>query len=155
MFSFAVDRAHGNCIWLFSGETNSDDDFARYIETFALVDSVALQHELPAGILVVDRENPMPNALWRKRIAEASGSLKSRPLLAFASESPLVRGVLTAINWLRPPPFEFAVTSTFDDAVHWVEQKRQFPCKVFFPMMAEVRAMADAASAPASRTGKR
>jgi hypothetical protein len=155
MFSFAVDRAHGNCIWLFSGESNSDDDFARYVATFTLVDAVALQHELPAGILVVDRGNPMPNAVWRKRMAEASSSLKSRPLVAFASESPLVRGVVTAINWLRPAPFEFTVTSTFDDAVRWIEQKRQFPCKVFFPMMAELRAEADAASAPASRTGER
>lgn len=145
MFSYRFDSAHGNCVWLLSGMTNTDDDFARYVDSFAKLDKAALQRKNAAGVLVVDRDNPMPNARWRKRIAEASASLQSRPLVAFASESPLVRGMVTAINWLRPPPFEFMITSTFDDAVRWFEAKREVPCKLFFPMLAELRAEADAA----------
>lgn len=93
----------------------------------------------------VDRENPMPNAKWRERMAQASSSLRSRPLIAFASESPIVRGVVTAVNWLRPPAYDFTVTGTFDDAVRWVEAKRDVPCKLFFSMMAELRSEANAA----------
>jgi hypothetical protein len=140
MFSYRFDSAYGNCVWLFSGSTNTDDDYERYVESFVHLDKIATRRELPAGILFVDRESPMPNARWRKRMAEASASLRSRPLIAFASESPLVRGVVTAINWLRPPPFEFSVTSSFDDAVTWIEGKRGVGAKLFFHMMAELRA---------------
>jgi hypothetical protein len=147
MFSYRVDHAHANCVWLFSGPTNTDEDWERYVATFAALDAIAWLAELPACILLVDRENPTPNALWRKRIAEASTSLRSRPLVAFASEALLFRGAITAVNWLRPPPYEFRTMATFDQAVQWIEQRRGVPAKTFFTMLAELREEAAAASA--------
>ena len=141
MFSYRFDRPNAAVVWLFSGPSNADDDFARYVESFVMLDGEAFAFgPAPAGILCVDRENPMPNATWRREIARASRTLRTRPIIAFASESPLVRGIVTAVNWIRPPPYEFSVVGTFDEAVSWVEQNRGAPCPVFSMLMTELRA---------------
>lgn len=40
---------------------------------------------------------------------------------AFVVRSALVRGVLTAIFWMRRPPYEYTVTSVREDALKWCE----------------------------------
>lgn len=137
MFTYRFDPAYAVMVWLFAGETNSDEDYQRYVDTFARADALAAHHPKPAGILYVERDNPLPDAKWRERFAEASLTLRTRPAIAFASPSPLVRGIVTAVNWLRPPPFEFTTTDTFDEAVRWLEHKRGVPMKIFFDLFAE------------------
>ena len=39
---------------------------------------------------------------------------------AFVSPSPLVRGVMTAINWASPPPFTQRVFATVEEAEAWL-----------------------------------
>src|SRR5258708_38160222 len=78
----------------------------------------------PAAILMADPDNPLPNAGWRRKIAEASTTLKSRPVFVMVSTSLVARGVVTAINWLRPPPYEHAVYRAFDEAGEWVARPR-------------------------------
>ena len=34
-----------------------------------------------------------------------------------------MRGVVVAINWLRPAQYPFAVVATFDEARAWTEQQ--------------------------------
>ena len=75
-----------------------------------------------AAILVVDAGNPPPPSPWRKKIADVSSKLQSKPTFAMVSGSPVMRGVVVAINWLRPAAYPFTVVSTFDEARAWTEQ---------------------------------
>jgi hypothetical protein len=141
MLIYRLDPRLGLVVWLFTGKVNTDDDFARYVASFALADEASLQGPQPGiAILVVDEGNPMPNAKWRKNMAEASASLKSHPIFFLASASPLVRGVATAVNWMRPPPYELVTTSTFKEAVAIAEKRRGVPLPALSELYDEVRA---------------
>lgn len=125
MFVYRMDRRRALSVWLFTGATNSDDDYAQYVASFAVSDEAArLAPQRGIGVLLVDEGNPVPNAAWRKRIADASTSLKSNPVVILASSSSVVRGIATAINWIRPPPYELRVASTFDEAVTIAQKER-------------------------------
>lgn len=144
MFTYAYDVPAMACVWLMSGTSNTDDDFQRYLDTIARFDGMAAGWSHAFAVMMVDRDNPRPDAMWRKRIAEASTNLKSRPMFALVSPSPIIRGVLTAINWVRPPPFETAAFATLEDARRWGEaaQKRSL---AVLPQLLQ-RARDDAAS---------
>jgi hypothetical protein len=142
-----LDRTFGICVWYFGVTSNSDADFERYVESFARADEIGAAISFPScGLLYVEPENPMPNAKWRKRIAEASRVLKSKPSIVFASPSPLVRGIVTAINWLRPPPFAFQVTSSLDLGIAWLEERRGAKLPRIAELLEECRAEIRAAS---------
>ncbi len=151
MFAYRLDRAFGLCVWYFAGASNDDTDFERYIESFKQADGVAAG--LPfhgCGLLYVEPDNPMPNAKWRKRMAEESRVIKSKPSLVFASPAPVIRGIVTAVNWLRPPPFEFRVTSSFAEGVAWLEGRRGARLPRLQEMLAECKA--ELRSAPTAAT---
>lgn len=76
--------------------------------------------------------------MWRKRIAEATKCVGEGMLFALVSESTLVRGVLTAMNWIRRPLYEFSTFSTFEEAVKWVEQMRGRPAPMLPVLLEEV-----------------
>ena len=124
MLTYRISEQRGAVVWYFSGRENTDDDYARYVSSFAEADALGVKHPKPVGLLYVDAHNPLPDAAWRKRMAEASAHLRSRPILAFCSPSPLVRGIVTAVNWLRPPPYEFTTVSSVEDGVAWLQRKR-------------------------------
>ncbi len=154
MFATCIDRFFGVCVWYFCGATNTDEDYERYIESIGRADEMAAKIPFPpAAILFVEAENPMPGAKWRKRFAEASMALKSRPFVAFASPAPMVRGVVTAVNWFRPPPFEFEVVASFEAGVAWLETKRGASLPRLYELLAQCRE--DVKGPPASRTGAR
>ena len=141
MFVYSIDPRRGLIVWLFAGKTNSDDDYGRYIASFAIADDASRLGPQPGvGIIVVDADSPVPNAAWRRRIAESSMSLKSSPLVVLASASALVRGVATAINWIRPPPYEFFATSTFEAAVAIAQKRRGEPLTGLHVLLDEARA---------------
>ena len=94
----------------------------------------------PVGLLFVTADNPMPNAKWRKKFAESSMAIKSKPILAFVSTSPVMRGIVTAVNWIRPAPFEFEILSTFDRGVAFLEDRRGAPLPRLGEMFGECRA---------------
>lgn len=65
-----------------------------------------------------------PNAVQRQLLA--AHMRKNRPLiernvrrLAVVAPSSLVRGVLTAIFWIEPPPVPYEVFSTRNEAIRW------------------------------------
>ena len=123
MFTFRFDKDNATLVWLFSGRTNSDDDFARYVESIGVFDRMAADWDAPAAFLHVDAENPRPTALWRQRMAEATIVLRSKPFFSLSSASAVIRAVVTAVNWLRPPPFVFSTHATFEDSCAWMAQR--------------------------------
>jgi hypothetical protein len=145
VLGLAWDLPEALCVWVFSGPVNSDADFERYLASIKRLDESCKGREFPAGILVSDAGNPPPNAAWRRRIAEETRRFTSRPLFALVSTSVIVRGVVTAINWIRPPSYDFASFDTFDAAVAWVESRRGRKVAIASKLLAEARTSLDGA----------
>jgi hypothetical protein len=140
MFVCRIDERRGLIVWLFTGKTNTDDDFARYLASFAPADEASLRGPRPGiGIILVDDGNPIPDAKWRKRMAEASTTLKSNPIVFLATRSSVVRGVAIAVNWMRPPPYELVVTATFEEAVAIAQKRRGEPLTALLVLLDEAR----------------
>jgi hypothetical protein len=143
VISIAFDLPEALCVWVSTGSSNSDADFERYLASIKSFDAACRGRDLPAGILIIDAGNPPPNAAWRRRIADETKSLVSRPLFAMVSTSIFQRGAITAINWIRPPPYEFATFDTFEAAVRWIEERRTRKVTVAEKLLAEARAAID------------
>lgn len=144
MFFFASDIIDASAVFLFAGKVNTDRDFERYIECVRALDERARERDAVC-VQVVDRENTPPSAAWRKRIAESSRELKSRPCFALVTESAVIRGVQMAINWIRPPAFPVTVVARFDEGLRFCEAHRGRPVPSLVSLYADVRAQADKA----------
>jgi hypothetical protein len=138
----AFDLPEAICVWVSTGPVNTDADFERYLAAIKSFDAACRGRRLPAGILVIDPGNPPPNATWRRRIAEETKDLVSNPLFAMVTTSILQRGAITAINWIRPPPYEISVFETFEAALRWVEERRGAKVTVGARLLAEARTAA-------------
>jgi hypothetical protein len=147
VFTLGYDRNFALGVFLFSGEKNTDDDFAAYCDSIEWIKATLREKPgalAPCGIAVADPGNPPPNAHWRRGIAAVSATgFPRRTRYAMVSRSPLVRGVVTAINWLRPPPYEVMVCSTFAEAVRWMEELRGVRLPLFDALLAEARDRAE------------
>lgn len=120
MFIEAADDETSTVLWLFTGATNSDEDFQAYC------DSVVRMKTLPSDdvrvcVQIVDSGNPVPNAQWRQKIAKVSADVPANTLFVMVS-GPLARGIATAINWIRPPTYAFRTAATFIDATLLAEE---------------------------------
>jgi len=120
MFVEAVDESGGRVVWLFTGRTNSDDDFAQYCASIERLNALEVRG-LRVAVLVVDTGNPMPNARWRKEIADASREVAPNTVFILVGNA-LARGVATAINWIRRPTYELRTAATFTDAAQIAEE---------------------------------
>jgi len=114
----------GLAVGVFSGDSNTDADYARYVEW--LSDLLARHRHLARPVLVqiVERGNPVPNARWRIRIAEAARAVPSDALFVLVSDSPLVRGTARAIGWLAPRAYEMRVCADIEEGLSVVEAWR-------------------------------
>ena len=144
VFSYAYDIVEAAAVLLFSGPTNDDGDYERYMAAFQKLDQKVANRDSPIGFLIIDPNNALPNALWRKRFAEAGMSLKSNPTLIVVSASALARGVVRAIQWVRPMPLQAFTASDFGEAMGIAEQRRGRAIRGLLALEAEAR---DAAAA--------
>ena len=126
-------------VWLFTGPDNSDADYEAYCESILQFDRVAAGKD-GAAVLIADPGNPTRGSAWRKKIADVSTSLKSKPAFVMVSSSPLLRGVMTAINWIRPPSYPCKAVATLDDAEAWLTSTLKHPLPTLRKLVAEVRA---------------
>lgn len=126
MFCLAFDQTTMVALGIFTGRENTDADFSTYVDSFQKLDAIASRSGglRACYVLIVDPGNPPPDALWRKRIADASANIRSDPLVSIVTSSALIRGVATAINWLRPPPFEIRSHETVAIAAAWIDARR-------------------------------
>jgi hypothetical protein len=123
MFTYSYDEPSGLSVGLMSGARNTDDDYARYVDVISSP-VLAGSGVRRVMLLVVDKENPAPPAEWRRKIALASAGYAHNPLFAMITASPLIRGVATALNWIRPQTYEMSAFADFDSAVQWAERRR-------------------------------
>jgi hypothetical protein len=83
-----------------------------------------------AMIFIVASDNPAPDADWRRRFAVQRKGLGSPGVfVSIVTRSPIMRGVLTAMNWIVPqPPHVTTLThATFEECAAWVERKQGSP----------------------------
>ena len=86
---------------------------------------VELIRMAPFGLVNDTRGSPMPDAVQRRSIAQMytdNEDYVRRNFLAsgIVGNSGLVNGVLTALNWLKPPPHPVKVFRSVDAAEAWV-----------------------------------
>lgn len=113
MYQSSIDVERALLVGLFSGPANTDDDYQRYIDSILDADRQNLVKPRGTAILVVERGNPIPNAQWRKRIADATADLGGKEtLFVLCADDPIMSGVATAINWIRPAKYQLKVVSS-------------------------------------------
>jgi hypothetical protein len=79
----------------------------------------------PFGALADTRNAQMPNAVQRRSFIdmyEKNDRLTREHFLVLGAvgDSTILRGVITALNWVRPPPHPVRVFAKFDVAEAWV-----------------------------------
>ena len=129
MYAYAHDRILGTMVGMLTRPFDEDADNQRLLESIAKhqADAPSSASTVGAVILIVDPSYPNPNARGRRKFAEMRDDARFRKsLFALVTPAPHLRGVLTAVNWMRPPTARFEADSfaVFDDAVRWVEEKR-------------------------------
>lgn len=142
VFSFGFDRERGAAVLLMSGPHNSDDDFTRYLLATTDMKSTAARHDLAVAVLVVDAGNPPPNARWRRQIAEATSDTPANVLFVLVSTSALIRGAVTAIEWIRPSRYQVRTCGAFDEAVQIAAGQRPDLATLLPRLMQEARHLA-------------
>lgn len=125
VFRYSFESVTGTAVLLFTGDRNDDSDFERYLAAIDDLDAKAGGRDDALVLTVVDPGNPPPDAVWRKRIAARSRTLRTRATSILVSDSPLVRGVVTVLDWLAPKRFREQVTvATFEEALAWVARRQ-------------------------------
>jgi hypothetical protein len=122
MYTFAFDSAGSAFVGLKSGPPCTDVDYQRLIDAHGRFWAEASKRSLPKLVLVIDSGQTPPSPRWRQRMAAIRD--QSRPFRsAIVTSSLIERGIITALNWLRPPGFgqKIVSTETFDEAVAWFE----------------------------------
>lgn len=120
---------HGNtsgCAWSwFYGDT-SNDDWSAYLHHLETTYSARNPN---AVLLTVAYKNERPNAAQRAALADLSKrlDLNSVKAHAFATDSPLTRGVLTAINWVIKKPFPERIFDNVPSGLLWLERSAGGP----------------------------
>ena len=130
MFDYAFCRQSSIYVGIYSGNTG-DEDYERCVSSMYAFEAEQRNH--PEGIvavLVSDPGIPPVPPSWRKRMAEFNQSVQASPyLLSIVTPSAVIRGILTAINWLSPPRkgHERVAHETFAQACDWVDRHRGQP----------------------------
>jgi hypothetical protein len=126
MFRLAFDTSIVIAVGVFSGNENTDIDFQAYVNSFKRLDEVAYSRPDVRGAyaIIVDPENPRPDAAWRKKIADASADIRSNPAVSLITKSAAIRSVITAVNWFRPPRYEIRCHESLESAAIWISALR-------------------------------
>jgi len=145
MFDYAVSKTASLYVGLYRGHS-TDEDYELCLTS--MFDFEKGQRSHPDGIaavLVNDPDVPPVPASWRKRMAKFNESVEARTyLLSIVTPSPIIRGILTAINWISPPKrgHHNVAHETFEQAYDWVEKQRGKPQPELRELYRSVRAAA-------------
>ena len=127
MFVEVRSDAEAFAFWLMCGNENTDGDYRRYVDAVREAGERWREHPCPLAVQLVETGNPSPDAAWRRQIASARRGIPGHTLFVLVTESPLIRGVVTAINWLQPAGFTLTVEASLDAASSWISARRAVP----------------------------
>jgi hypothetical protein len=127
LYDYVTSKDTGLYVGIYTGDV-SDEDYARCVNSMTEFErTVRTQPGGLAAVLVTDPGVEAVPASWRKRMAHFNNSVQAQHyLLAIVTPSSVVRGILTAINWLSPAKQGHArkAHETFADACSWIEKHR-------------------------------
>jgi hypothetical protein len=128
MLALVYDRPSALLLALLGGAPHAEDEWGQLIDAIRELDRNAAADGLETLLVAVTTpETPRPDATWRRRFAELKLELKAkRRYSALVTTSLLLRGAMTAINWIVPPSRhgEVVVFGTFDEAAAWCVAER-------------------------------
>ena len=113
----------------FSAGGDSDEDYAQHLRAMREVAGRAEESKKRLAIVICqERGFPAPNSSWRKKVAEMTALPSFWPICcAIVSSNPLIRGVVTALNWLRKREYSEAIFGDVEAALDWLEEVREHP----------------------------
>lgn len=100
MYTLGYDGTALMLVHLFTGKYSTDAEYVQMIEGWRLLYQDAGARPMFAAV-VVEAGHPPPNAYWRQRIVEVGRAARGPVKTVVVTESALIRGVITATNWLR------------------------------------------------------
>lgn len=125
MFASASDDSTGTLLGVFSGAVVSDAQYAQSLTDMERIDKLAATSGMAMTyVCVVDSQVPRPPAVWRKRFSDANYGVKAnRFFFVMVTNSMLIRGVYTAVNWVTPKRDgqHYGVVSSIEEAQRWLE----------------------------------
>jgi hypothetical protein len=149
MFSLNYDPVRHALVGFAAPGARTDADYERVLTAVEKLDRDGkLANKPVAFVLVVDAQSERPAPKWRRRLAEQRRTLtSSQVLMAIVSPSTLTRGVMTAMNWVSPPPAHVQMVNyaTVEEAAAWVERLQGTPRATVQRMYEEARARASTA----------
>jgi hypothetical protein len=149
MFSLRYDAVRHLLVGFAAPGARTDADYERTLAAVEKLDRDGKVVNKPvAFVLVVDADSERPPPKWRRRLAEQRRELTSpRVLMAIVSSSALTRGIMTAMNWVSPPPAHVQMVNhaTVEEAAAWVERLQGTPRATVQRMFEEARALAPTA----------
>ncbi len=130
MLKLSMDlRAHVMVASMAGGQSAVEHE--RVYAAIEELDRSGREHRRPiAMVFVVARDNPAPDADWRRRFAEQRKTFGSpRIYLSIVTQSAIMRGVLTAMNWIAPQPANMTCVThgTFEECAAWIERVQGTP----------------------------
>jgi hypothetical protein len=122
VYAFAYDRRRSTLVGVKGGDVCTDVDYQSVIDSVNQLWAEASATPFATFVLVIDPGQESPSPLWRQRIAEARTTTQPFRIVIVTS-SVIMRGVMIAINWIRPNGAGQKTVSraTLEEAIAWLE----------------------------------
>jgi hypothetical protein len=122
VYAFAYDRRSSTLVGIKGGEVSTGVDYQSLIDSINQLWAEASATPFATFVLVIDPGQETPSPLWRQRIAEARTTTQPFRIVIVTS-SVVMRGVMTAINWIRPNGAGQKTVSraTLEETIAWLE----------------------------------
>jgi hypothetical protein len=132
MYTAIYMKDEGVLLSVFSGREHTDADYLGFWEAGQTLDADGATRAdgTIINFMFITNNAPRPGAAWRKRFAEAQAKLRTpHRINAIVTQSALIRGTLTVINWISPAPenHEIHVFANAEDALQWLERRVRRP----------------------------
>jgi hypothetical protein len=138
MYRFAYDSNQLALLGIQVGPPATAQDYGR---TVASIEELVRDANMRAGIaamLIIVKNDDVPDPTWRKRFAEAECQAK-RLCRALVTQDPVMLGVGTAIAWVGPQTgIERAAFASIDEAAIWIESRCGRGMPVFSRLLGQV-----------------
>lgn len=128
MVSLAYDLATHVLVGYVGGQATAAENEVLMAEIDKLDRNGRHRGKTVAMLLVLGPDAQAPNAHWR-RLAEQRKALVAPVYISVVTTSAVLRGVLTAMNWMFTPPSHVKTQhhATFEEGAAWIELSQGTP----------------------------
>jgi hypothetical protein len=98
-------------------------DYGRHVDAMSEMVRRSRGKPKPGAVIIIqDPGYPAPDAKVRERVVEMSDAPGFNLITAIVTTNTLIRGVITALNWVRKKRGEEQVFASGDHALRWLER---------------------------------